>query len=485
MNNFNSSLHSLFSGKKVKSIFVFFVLSFFLFSFSACSIPFLGDSSQEDSVIYVELEGTVKNDAKDVFSFSDYFLYDDSQKKIAHLDSRTEDLSKFEDKKVVLKGQKKDVPAHESSSLMWLEVVQIAELEYISEKIESQKLGISFFLPENFTGEEKNMRLQVEKDNDSFFTVFLQENTEWKEKFIEEGEKIVIKKFSVYRLVMGNKVKLFFPENNIQIDFWGGDDKQYELYEILETLEFFEKTPEKNEEDEESEKEEKDDEDKDEEGEKEEDAEAQEDATSTLVVEAVEKKLSKIAEEKPKVKKISVYKNFVDAEFLTAEEKKRIIFEYSVDDAKTVELQQVAMYKEGEVKSWDLESGENPRLAGESEIFLMDIDDVKPIVLPENFALYVSTHFDFQIGYPKRMYYRSNGKTENSLASVEWASSPVNAENAEIRLEILEGEISKEEVLENGDVLFPRNEKTHFKLSSLENDAELVQEMKNSFQSSL
>jgi len=459
-----------------------------VFLLSGCS--FFEDNKEEKQVSssYIELEGTLIDENSGNFSFSKFSLLNTSGEKIADLESNTENLSDFLNTSVFVKGKKID-----DTESLHLNVVQIATLPSHEKKVESKALGVSLVLPSFFTAEEKNKRFHIikKKTEEQFFTVFWQKNLDWQEKFLKEGEKIIIKDFDVRRIYAGKRIQLYFPKYEIQIDYWGEKNGEYDFYKILDTLKFFNKTESFLEKNKGEMKEDKKTENKNPENSSAEvsrdtnDIEKNKNTESQKIITLIENTLK---ETKNSVKKISIYQNYADVEIsekLDSGEikKQRIVYKISGNtEGKNPTLTQVAEFKEGEVQSWDLISGEIPDLAGESEIFLRDIEDVKPIVLPENFALYVSTHFDFQVGYPRSMYYKATGKTEKSLASVNWSSSPITSENSEIRLEILEGEISEEKILEDENtIIFPRDSKTHFKFSALHDNFGIVQKMKKNF----
>lgn len=467
-----------------------------LLLFSGCS--FFDDTNpeiSEQSITYIELEGVLVDENADRYALSEYALINAEQEKIANLESNVENLQKFLGKKVILKGEKtfpENTQNPEISGVVSLNVIQIKALPASDKKFESALLGVSVTLFSEFLAEEKDARFHVIKKSteEEFFTIFWQKNEDWKNKFLSKGEKIIIKDFDVWRLYSGKRIQLYFPKTEIQIDYWGEKNGEYDFYKIIETLEFFEKTkktsedcsvenshgcslPDKNKTSSSEISRKNTDESSEE--------KIQKNTQKTEILKKIEEKIStESSDSENSVTKISLYKNFADVEISGKSKNTRIVYEI----LENSDLQEVARFTEGEIQSWDLESGEIPHLAGASEIFLSDISDEKPIVLPENFALYISTHFDFQVGYPRKMYYRATGKQEDSLASVNWSTSPLTPENSEIRLEIVAGEISEEKVLEDENtIIFPRDEKTHFKLSALHDNFSIVQAMRKNFRS--
>ena len=456
-----------------------FTIAFSLLIFSGCS--FFNDTKKEVAPTYIELEGTLIDENNSNFGLSEYFLLNAEQEKVAALNSQKENLDRFVDKKVVLKGEKKETP----EKILTLDVVQISALPEEDITVSSDELGFSLLLPSEFSGTEKNHRFHVlkKKTEDQFFTVFLQNNEEWKAKFLATGEKIILKDFDVRRIYSGKRIQLYFPKEELQIDYWGEKNGEYDFYQILESLQFFEKKAPLSTDKEKTKK-----------------IEIAQNSPSTAeitredskksldIVEKIEAEIQKISENSDqKIKKIALYKDYADVEISeknNADEitKTRIVYKISGNDSPDIQLKEVARFKEGEIQSWDLESGEIPALKGASEIFLRDIDDVQPISLPENFALYISTHFDFQVGYPRNMYYGASGKSETSLASVNWSSSPLTPENSEIRLEIKKGFVTEEKIIrDENTIIFPRDEKTHFKFSALHDNFDIVEKMKKNF----
>ncbi len=479
--------------KYTKMILGFSALLFF----SGCSwsdIPFIEDEKNLEisAHIYVEMEGEILAEKSSQFSFLEYFLLNAENEKVAKLISQTENLEEFSGKNVFVKGEK----TKNDSSLLTLNVVQIAISSEKNTEANIPELGISLPLSSQYEYEfekgDGRLHIIQKKTGEKFCTFFLQQDEKWQEKFLEKGEKIVVQDFDVRRIYAGKRIQLFFPTYNIQVNYWGEENGEYDFYTLLDRLYLSQKTEKSSSKNslkngEKKSSQEKEEENGDEEGNSENSEKTQNPEISQIIAQAEKIIETRFPEKKYGVHKIALYKEFVDVEIFDIDEKKRLVFEMQKsENSSEITLSEVAEYKEGEVQSWELVSGETPALAGKSEIFLIDINDTKPIVLPENFALYLSTHFDFQVGYPRGMYYKATGgNAEKSfLAKVEWAKSPVTPENAEIRLEILSGEISEEKKLpEDGMILIPRNDKTHFKFSALHDNFDVIEEMRKNFRS--
>lgn len=442
-----------------KTAFILSILA--LPMFSGCSF-FSPSPIEKKAPLIIEQSGTIEEKKGNFLETQSYVLQNDNKETIAEVFSDVISLNDFVEMKVVISAELQENDKSNKSNYPILRIIQIANISP-HKKHKFPFLGISFSLDSKHEIEERNNRVLVLKANESFivFKKYIPS-----EQFLKLAQDISLGENSALRNIKGERIEIFFPKKNILAEFWGEKEDIYHFYEFLENIEFIETKEEKVEE----ENTEKANEAATENIlESEESSPEIERASQKPFFEYIQKNISSILpEDKPiKILKIALYQeSLADIEYTSLTNvKKRAILEYE----KTTEgwnFSHIAKYKKGEVMSWDLIEGDQPILSGESEIFFADINKQNPITLPEKFTLYLSTHFDFQIGYPRNLYFKAQGKSDKNLAQVAWGKTPNISENEIFLLEILDGkEEKKRELLSENAILLPRNERTHFKLS--------------------
>ncbi len=165
------------------------------------------------------------------------------------------------------------------------------------------------------------------------------------------------------------------------------------------------------------------------------------------------------------IQKITFYEGKkIDIEYTKGNETYRTVFQYHLEENRSVSTEMLAHYIPGITTRWRLITGMEQKISAEPEIFLQNNNN--PVRIPEDFTLYIDTAFHFQIAYPKNLYYSSDHeKKEKFLSRVFFANTPANEQNAIIIVEILDGKEEKERESEYGMVV-PRDEFTHFAVRS-------------------
>lgn len=158
--------------------------------------------------------------------------------------------------------------------------------------------------------------------------------------------------------------------------------------------------------------------------------------------------------------------NIVSVEYSDGTEKRKAIFKYTIEDTPSFDL--LSYYKPGETTSWTLVEGSSlPFTTKEGEDQIIYLPDGEEITIPLGYELYISKNFNFQIAYPKKLYYSAIGKREGSdaLATIFFAEEPADNENAIMFLEIYS--TKEESDLEDG-IIVSRDEETYFLLTAID-----------------
>lgn len=431
-----------------------FVFIFILTIISGCSV-ITDESTQKDTPILIKQIGIVNQSENTLFS-GEYTLIAENGEILSSLSSNTIELEDFLTKKVIINGEIKE-SSSEKTSPTSINVLQIEKIDlFLTKNTKLKALGVEIPLDETFSIEEKNNRAVILKEENNTKEKFMLINSvddfRTQNSFKENGEKIELGSNSVLRIIRGESHEIFYEGKNIMITFQGESKDLHSFYTIIEKVSFFTPEAEKNTNEVEV-------------------VEVSQNPiapkASSDLISYIQKNIETIVDSKSEVilDSITMYEeNILDIVYSEHDEKKRNIVSYTKNNKDWIFATE-AQYIPGETQSWDLIEGETPILSGSAEVFLSTLEEKTPIILPEKFGLYVSTHYNFQIGYPRQMYYKGKGKSEENLAEIVWAYSPPTDTNIAIQMEILDGGIEKKrESLQNTEILVPRDERTHFKI---------------------
>jgi len=484
-----------------KKMFSSFILISSMVLFSGCTAfktaittiisPFVSESTLPSEII-ISVSGTI---TKENSLFSSYNFESENSEifSIHTADGFSKNLEEYVNKKVVIKGLLSHFSEIKNSKNISFEKnIKIIDITHFQEKNKSSSwqvfipeyFDISFFHPNhNFEIEEKiitrsdeipTSRIITKYNNDVFYTISKNIENGWQKRFKQEGTEIQVGNLQIQRLFSGKQILFYIPNLDIQVDYWGDIKDIHLFYTIIKTIKIVTKDEEKKMiEKKIIEKKQ---------------VNAQIDKPSiSVIIEQIVMNPSQALESSDDytdriiINSIEYFGSFVSIEYkilgndkhesvLKAVVKKKLFsVEWKSIFMKTLFLQQLVEWEQGDKYLWKIKTGNTPNIGIYTNKFLRNINLKFISELPKTFIQFISPEYKYSIVYPKKMYYEvfTNNDT---IEGVKWSNAPLHTEETNtdiftIKLSIVKGNKDMyTEQYSTNTIIIPKSSSAYFLL---------------------